>query len=296
MDQHAASETEAELTPSAWVTIVIPTFNRASFLATAIDSALAQDYPNVECLVVDDGSTDETPAVLSGYAGRITTVRQENRGVSGAINRGFEAASGEYVSVLNSDDELYPSAISATVAALESRPNASAAHGIVQLTTLSGEPLYRYSVGDQDLLDAVRFHASPSTTGMVYPRALVLRIGGWNPKYKCGSDYDLWLRLGLVGEYVFVHEVLGTFVQHPGSITTACDPRQSAREYIAVTEDFLARPDLPNWDASVAAAALRTAYYCAGVIVGRTVNQPGERFTINDEVAPRYADFESADS
>ena len=277
----------------ASVTIVIPTFNRASFLATAIDSALAQDYPNVECLVVDDGSTDETPALLARYGDWITTVSQENRGVSGAINRGFEAASGEYVSVLNSDDELFPGAMSATVAALVARPGASAAHGVVQLTSITGAPLYTYAVGEMSLLDAVRFHASPSTTGMVYSRSLVTKIGGWNPKYECGSDYDLWLRLGLAGEYVFVDQLLGTFVQHPGSITTMCDPGQSAKEYIAVTEDFLARTELPDWDATVAAQALRTAYYCSGIIVGRTVNQPGERFTITDQVAPRYVDFGS---
>ena len=275
------------------MTIVIPTFNRATFLATAIDSALAQDHPQVECLVVDDGSTDATPALLASYGRRITTVRQENRGVSGAINRGFEAASGKYVSVLNSDDALFPGAITATVRALTARPDASAAHGIVQLTSFTGEPLYRYSVGDLSLVDAVRFHASPSTTGMLYPRSLVIKQGGWSAKYECGSDYDLWLRLGLAGEYAYVDEVLGTFVLHPGSITVSCDPRQAAREIIAVTEDFLARPDLPDWDSSVATEAMRTAYYCAGVIVGRTVNQPGERFTITDQIAPRHVDFDS---
>lgn len=284
------------VTQQPLVTVIIPTFDRHDFLGKAIESVLAQDYPNVECLVIDDGSTDETPSLLAAYGGRITTVRQENRGVCGAVNRGFEAASGEFVSILNSDDELYPWATSATVAALVANPGASAAHGIVQVTSITGDPIFRYSVGDTNLADSLRYHLGPSTTGLMCRRTTALDLGGWNPRYRSGFDYDMWLRLGLVGDYVFVRKVLGTFVQHPGSITVSHDPGLTAKDYLAVVEDFLARPDLPSWTEDLRAEVLRTVYYAAGVVVGGTVNQPGERFTISDLVSARLTAWDDVEA
>ena len=86
------------------VSVIIPTFNSERYLAEAIDSVLSQTYQNIECIVVDDGSTDNTPAIVQGYGDRIRYIYQENAERSAARNRGIVAATGQYISFLDADD------------------------------------------------------------------------------------------------------------------------------------------------------------------------------------------------
>jgi glycosyltransferase involved in cell wall biosynthesis len=90
------------------VSVIIPTYNQARFVASAVESALAQTYPDVEIIVVDDGSTDDPRAALAPYRARIHYIRQENKGLSGARNTGFLASHGDYVLFLDSDDLIHP--------------------------------------------------------------------------------------------------------------------------------------------------------------------------------------------
>ena len=106
------------------VSVVIPTFNRAHLVGATIDSVLAQDYRDVEIIVVDDGSTDDTPAVLARYGDRIRTVRHPNRGMNPSRNVGLELARGEFVALLDSDDVWLPFKLSLQVELLERFPAA----------------------------------------------------------------------------------------------------------------------------------------------------------------------------
>ena len=90
------------------VSVVIPTYNRADFICDAIDSVLNQTHSNIEIIVVDDGSTDNTSAVLEKYQDRIKIIRQENQGCSAARNSGIRFCSGNYVAFLDSDDKWLP--------------------------------------------------------------------------------------------------------------------------------------------------------------------------------------------
>lgn len=104
------------------VSVIIPTYNRASLLPRAIDSVHAQTYGNVEIVVVDDGSTDHTQAVLDGYRERIRCIRTENRGASHARNVGMRASVGRYIAFLDSDDSYYPYKLSLQVDWMERHP------------------------------------------------------------------------------------------------------------------------------------------------------------------------------
>jgi glycosyltransferase involved in cell wall biosynthesis len=104
------------------VSVIIPTYNRASLLSRAIDSVLAQTYANVEIVVVDDGSTDHTQTVLGGYRDRIRSIRTENRGASHARNVGMRASVGKYLAFLDSDDTYYPYKLSLQVDFMERHP------------------------------------------------------------------------------------------------------------------------------------------------------------------------------
>ena len=120
--------------------VIIPAFNLAKYLPAAIDSALAQDPPGgaVEVIVVDDGSTDETPRVLEAYTDRVQVIRQPNRGFVRAVDRGLELASGEYVALLDADDEWPRDRLARHVAILDANPQLGLVHGDMELIDARG--------------------------------------------------------------------------------------------------------------------------------------------------------------
>jgi GT2 family glycosyltransferase len=107
------------------VSVIIPTFNRARLVALTIDSVLAQTWRDVEVIVIDDGSLDDTPAVLAGYGSRIRTVRHSNRGMNPSRNVGIELARGRYIALLDSDDLWEPWKLALDVQLLERFPEAA---------------------------------------------------------------------------------------------------------------------------------------------------------------------------
>src|SRR6266550_874687 len=111
------------------VTIVTPSFNQGRFIRQTIESVLTQDYPNIEYIIMDGGSTDETASVAAEYADRLRFVSEPDRGQSHAINKGFRMARGEVVSWLNSDDVILPGAVAHAVTAFELNPTLGAVYG-----------------------------------------------------------------------------------------------------------------------------------------------------------------------
>ena len=105
------------------VTIITPAYNRAGYLDETIQSILNSDYPNIEYIVLDDGSKDNTREVLGKYKGRIVWETHPNMGETRTVNKGLNMAHGEIIAVINSDDPLLPGAISAAVAFMQSRPD-----------------------------------------------------------------------------------------------------------------------------------------------------------------------------
>src|SRR5258708_32568597 len=101
------------------VSIITPSFNQGKFIRATIESVLNQDYPNVEYIIMDGGSTDETAAVVRDYASRLTFISENDRGQSHAINKGFRMARGSILAWLNSDDLYLPGCIRAAVAAFQ---------------------------------------------------------------------------------------------------------------------------------------------------------------------------------
>src|SRR5882672_4102859 len=126
------------------VTVVTPSYNQGQFIRATIESVLSQDYPHIEYIIMDGGSTDETAAVVRDYSSRITFISEKERGQSHAINKGFERARGAIVSWLNSDDLFLPGAIRAAAERFQRNPTAGAVYGDGYLINHAGEISSRF--------------------------------------------------------------------------------------------------------------------------------------------------------
>jgi glycosyltransferase involved in cell wall biosynthesis len=191
------------------VTIVTPSFNQGEFIADAIDSVLTQDYPAIEYMVVDGGSTDSTLAVLRGYGDRVRWTSGPDGGQSDAIHRGFLAGSGEYIAWLNSDDRYVPGAISAAVAELAIDPTAGLLYGRGEFVDRGGAVIGPCAHVEPwnllRLIASVNFVLQPAT---VFRRDAYMAIGGIDTALHYVMDYDLWIRLGSKFPVRFLPRVL----------------------------------------------------------------------------------------
>jgi glycosyltransferase involved in cell wall biosynthesis len=193
-------------TSTPLVSAVIPTCNRAALIGRTIDSVLAQTYPAIELIVIDDGSTDNTDAVIAAFDNpRIRYFRFENRGACTARNSGIEKARGDYIAFIDSDDCWHPKKIAAQVACFQAGAETV---GLVYSDTLyihrSGSvekrACHRGKIAGQLLVSNVIGSAS---TGMA-PRGVLERIGGFDQSLPARQDIDLWLRIALEYEIDFV--------------------------------------------------------------------------------------------
>ena len=177
--------------------MIIPTFNRGWIVKEAIDSVLEQDFSDYELIVVDDGSDDNTPAILKAYGKKITVLHQPNKGVSAARNRGIAAASGRLIAFLDSDDLWLPRKLSAQVKFFKDHPEA-----VINQTQ-------EHWVRDGVRVNPKKKHYKFS--GMIFERSLALclvspsavmikksllgTVGIFDEHLPACEDYDLWLRI-----------------------------------------------------------------------------------------------------
>jgi len=250
------------------VSIITPAYNRASLLDETIQSVLSQDYPKVEYIVLDDGSTDETLSVIKKYEGRLRWETHDNIGETRTVNKGFSLAQGELIGVVNSDDPLLPGAISTMVARMRAEPDLLVVYPDWQMIDAEGAVIQQIVTSDYSYVDMLRwFHCMPGP-GALFRRAVVEQLGGRTPKYRYVADFEFWLRAGLLGPFARVPQVLATFRTHPGSATTSQRGAAMAEEYAQLVEEICSRPDLPAAVQKIRREAYSSAYYYAGYVCG----------------------------
>jgi glycosyltransferase involved in cell wall biosynthesis len=183
--------------PKPLVSVVIPTYNRGWTLKEAIDSVLDQDYGNLELIVVDDGSTDDTPQLLSAYADRLRYLRQTNRGVSAARNAGIRASRGAFIALLDSDDIWLPGKLIAQVDYFIRHPQAL----ICQTQEIWIRNGRRVNPGKRHRKPAGMIFEKSLALCLVSPSAVMMRpsllaeVGLFDESLPACEDYDLWLRI-----------------------------------------------------------------------------------------------------
>ncbi|KPF45630.1 hypothetical protein D621_17775 [beta proteobacterium AAP51] len=191
------------------VSIIIPVFNCEAYVAEAVESALAQDYPDKEVIVVNDGSTDGTLQVLQGFGSRIRVVDQVNGGPPRARNAGLAAARGDYVAFLDADDIWLQGKLSAQVAHMQANPEVGTCYITWLVWPADGDGVFRVPAAGLQPLGPT--HVNPSMSGWIYGRLLfdselltstvlirtsvLKQVGEFDEALWNGDDYDFWLRL-----------------------------------------------------------------------------------------------------
>ena len=221
------------------VTVVIPAYNSMAHIDEAIASAQAQTYPNLEIIVIDDGSTDATPERISNHE-NVTLLRQANQGSAAARNLGISHARGDYIAFLDSDDVWWSGKIAAQMGALQ---QAGMALAYSRFILWSPDPAGHYPLAEEQFRRADSPSVSGSTiyTSWTYAdllldcivwtstvlvrKDLLEKSGGFNPDLRKGQDYDLWLRLSRMCPMLRIEQPTALYRNHGQSITRCISDR-----------------------------------------------------------------------
>jgi glycosyltransferase involved in cell wall biosynthesis len=228
------------------VSICIPSFNHARFLAASIESALAQTFTDFEVVIVDDGSTDDSFQIAESYAARypakvrvFTHPDHRNRGISETVNLGFRLSRGEYYSGLPSDDCLYPDKIEKQVAFLDERPEFGWVYGYADYIDELGRQRPDLGLFGEDITGA----ANPLSTliqGNVIPgmsvlarRSCVEKVGEHDPSLVY-SDWEFWVRMLALYKAAFLDRPLVMYRVHTYNTSVGIDSHVNLNRYLEV--------------------------------------------------------------
>lgn len=242
------------------VSIVIPTFNGAAYLHDSIESILKQDYPRLELIVLDDGSSDETPQILEQFSGKFYWESHQNMGQSATLNKGWQHSKGEILAYLSADDLLTPSAVSQAVVYLQENPDTPVVYGNYELIDQDGSSIRTVQAPDFDyqrLIAEIEVQPGP---GAFFRREVFDRTSGWDTSLKQTPDFDFWLKAGILGDFLHVDETWAKFRVHNKSQTHAEASPEKADECVRVIDNFYGLPDLPSQVIQLKSRALATAH------------------------------------
>lgn len=273
MNANPAAQPLPPLPPQPLVTIVTPAFNAGRFIEATIRSVLDQDYPAIEYIVMDGGSTDGTLDVLRRYGDRLTWRSGRDGGQSAAINAGWRAGRGQVLAWLNADDTYFPGAVGSAVAYLQQHPAAAMVYGDCDMIDERGYTLRPYRTGPFDIVAMVRQAQNPIPQPAAFMRRAALDAAGYlDQRLHMAMDLELWLRLGLRYEVGYLPRRLATLREHPGTKTLAQLERLGP-ELLMIYEWLFDQPDLPpallaRRCEAMSAALLRAAnnFYIAGLL------------------------------
>ncbi|MEZ4387914.1 MAG: glycosyltransferase [Candidatus Krumholzibacteriia bacterium] len=262
------------MTDQPLVSVITASYQMGDYVVEAVRSVLAQDYPHLESIVVNDGSTDHTREVLDRLAAedpRVTVIHQENAGQTVAKNRGWRASRGEYIGWCDADNRWRPDKLTRQLAAFREHPEVGVVYGDIQLIDGEGRPrpnppIRRYSgrITGKLLIDNfVTFNTT------LVPRRILEAMNGLDENLRMAIDYDLWLRISLEHDFLHLPETLVDYRIWEGQMSHRTEERMD--NFFRLLERFLAEhPDkIPAADARMAWAhslTTRGRYYAS---VGR---------------------------
>lgn len=242
-----------------WVSVVVPVINRVRFLKATLESILDQDYPHIECIIVDSGSTDGSLEIARSYGDRVQLYIEPSLGHSGAINYGWKKSKGHVLAWLNADDCWdTPTAVSEVVKFFHKDPALDVAYGQCSMIDVDGNRVgvshFREWNLEYSLLNCD--HCIPQPASFI--RKSVLERAGWlDESLYQKKDHELWLRIALIGKIQYFPTLLAHENNFPG---LSYDGRTAAPACVEITEGFFRRHDLPDSIKTLKKRAISNAY------------------------------------
>jgi glycosyltransferase involved in cell wall biosynthesis len=206
------------------VSIVTPSYNQAEFLEFTINSVLSQDYPNLEYIIMDGGSTDGSVDIIRKYADRLAAwVSEPDAGQTDAINKGFAQAHGDIFAWLNSDDTYEPGAISEAVAFLQSHPDVGMVYGDANFIDSQGNLIGKFPARQTDLKRLRRGYVHIPQQAAFFRGDLWREVAPLDPTFYFAMDYDLWIRIAKRMPLAYNPRVWANFRIHQAGKTDKAD-------------------------------------------------------------------------
>jgi glycosyltransferase involved in cell wall biosynthesis len=206
------------------VSVIIPAFNSAQYLVDAVESVFAQTYSAVECMVIDDGSTDHTQELLSEllklHPG-LKTARKKNGGLSSARNLGMRKSTGEFISFLDADDALIPDKIERQVAFLNAHPDTGLVYGDSLIATETLRPVEMYTTEmprELEPIDALCYRNWFAPMVPLVRRTVTDRVGEFDEELAAAEDWDYWIRCAKVTRISYLAGAVSLYRMHPGQM------------------------------------------------------------------------------
>jgi hypothetical protein len=251
------------------VSVVIPCFNQAHFLPEAIESVLAQTHPDVEIVVVDDGSADNTAAVVARYP-TVRYVRQDNGGVAAARNAGLRATNGDLLTFLDGDDFLSPDALAIGAQALADHPEAAFVFGYATFLMEDGSDppaVHRPTFDDDYYARLLAGCPIESGSSVMFRRSVFGEVGPFDPDLRHLEDYDLYYRVARQFPIHCHGQTVTTYRRH-GTNATSASGRAALRDSTTVLarQREFAQRDPALWKAYVRGRAFWTGGFSMEVV------------------------------
>jgi len=232
------------------ISVIIPTYNRAKYIARAIDSVLCQTFRDKEIIVVDDGSTDETPSILASYKDKIRVLNQINSGVSAARNRGIVKSKGQYLAFLDSDDVWTPDKLEVQAAVLDTNPDVGIVYGKLAIVDDQGnrKGTKPEEATGSNFVELLSIGGDLPTSSVMVRRECFERAGYFDETMDMMEDFEMWVRIARQYDlYEITDRILATYLEHDGQVTQS--KVKVYRGRVKLFEKFLDLyqnvPDLP---------------------------------------------------
>jgi glycosyltransferase involved in cell wall biosynthesis len=248
------------------VTVITPTYNRADYIVETINSVLDQGYPALEYIVLDDGSKDNTVSLLRSYKTRIVWDEHPNMGEANTVNKGFSMARGSIVGVVSSDDPLLPNALNSIVEFMIANPEIGVVYPDWNMIDAEGKLITHIRTFDYNYLNMLRWHHCMPGPGTFFRKEIVESLNGRDPQFRYVSDFDFWLRAGLISPFARIPQTLATYRVHPSSASTSQTGHRMAEEHITLVNKIYSLPNLPSDVVRVKRESYGSAYYIAGCV------------------------------
>lgn len=214
------------MTDSPLVSIVTPSFNQARYIEATMRSVFTQDYPRIEYIIVDGGSTDGTVDIIRKHENELAWwVSEKDKGQTDAINKGFARATGDILAWINSDDTYEPGAVSAAVKFLQEHPKVGMVYGDCNFINENGKVIGKFNAAQTDhrLIRQGYVHIPQQT--MFFRADLWKQVGPLDPSFYFAMDYDLWTRISARSEIKYVPKTWANFRLHTSGKTILADDR-----------------------------------------------------------------------